>query len=200
MTGTARTAPPPGWDGLLEPGGTILWQGQPVPRPFGPDWSPGQTLFGLVFAGFGIFWMRLTGDMDLDSAPPIFRAFPLFGLLPLGLWAAAIRPLWVGQLMRRTRYTLNDRRAFIAVDDPLSGRKLDNPPLTADAPLRLIDGTPGSLQSATRRVYVGDRNEPRTPQSFRDRQVAFWQIVEARGGGGFGMMQKLQARTRGTCD
>ena len=50
---------PAGWEGILDPGERILWQGRPVP---GIVWRPQQMvtfLFGLAFAGFALFWMLM---------------------------------------------------------------------------------------------------------------------------------------------
>ena len=45
----------------------------------------------------------------------------------------------------RTWYTLTDRRAIIATDMPVQGRRLSSYPLTPDTEAQLVDGHPGSI-------------------------------------------------------
>lgn len=58
-----------GWDGLLEDGETILWPGQPDP---GMEWrgllSP-ISLFGLVFAGVGLYLLAVRLFVDARQRP-----------------------------------------------------------------------------------------------------------------------------------
>ena len=45
------------WDGLLDPGEEIIWQGQPAPGvQF--EWDNAfMPFFFLFFTGFSVFWM-----------------------------------------------------------------------------------------------------------------------------------------------
>ena len=48
---------PEGWDGILDEGEDIRWQGRPGTKVV---WKIGHifsVLFGLAFAGFALFWM-----------------------------------------------------------------------------------------------------------------------------------------------
>ncbi|MCB1334411.1 MAG: aspartate carbamoyltransferase catalytic subunit [Roseivivax sp.] len=156
MTETTDVAA--GWEGILEPGETILWQG----RPDGAvDLSPAMLFtgaFGLVFSGFAVFWMAMAARAG--------GLFWMFGLIHffVGL-AVALGPVLGRPLDRRhTYYTLTNRRAFIAKNRPILGKTLASFPITADTPLDYRDGDPGSLYFATRhkrtasgssRVHIG---------------------------------------------
>lgn len=150
-------APPPkatpaGWEGILAPGERILWQGRPLARPDWPALLRAQVLFGLVFAGFALFWIAQAWRMaDGSPAPGALRGlFPLFGLpfLVVGLNLAlgpALRP-WLAA--RGTWYTLTDRNAYIATRRP-GRRSLTRHPLTARMLPALEDGSPGSVWFAS---------------------------------------------------
>ena len=147
---------PTGWEGILDPGERILWQGR-------PDGSvtlrPGNIMllvFGLFFAGFALFWMILAAQAG--------GFFWMFGLLHfsvgLGIIFAAL--FWGAYLRRRSWYTLTNRRALIARDLPLLGKKLKSWPITADSVLELIQGPPDTLNFAqkTKRSKNGSYQVP----------------------------------------
>ncbi len=141
----AETPASTGWEGLLAPGETILWQGRPVA---GIDWRSlwdGRTPFGLIFAGFALFWITMARRMTGDDGG-VLSLFPLFGLpfLLVGLYLAFGRLLWEAHARARTHYTLTDRAGFVATE--LFGRRnLERYPLGPDMRLTLEDGTPGTV-------------------------------------------------------
>lgn len=148
----AVSAAPDGWASWLDPDERILWQGRPhAGIRIGP-----QTLllaaFGLAFAGFALVWMAM--------APGLMAAFGLIHLAAgLGVVAGAV--LWGPFRRRHSVYSLSSRRAFIATDLPLQGRRLRSFPIGADAP---IDFEPGPLSSIwfateTRRGSKGRSHE-----------------------------------------
>ncbi len=146
----------PGWEGILDQDEAILWQGQPDGRmTFGArDLAAG--LFGLVFAGFALIWMILAAQ-----AGGFFWAFGLIHF-SVGVGIGAGGPIWRSYRLRRTWYTLTDRRAFIATDTLTSGRMLATYPITADTVLMLEGKDPGSVffASVTRRINKRDRQVP----------------------------------------
>ena len=144
--------PPPGWEGILQPGERILWQGRPDARPDFSLLLSTRTLFGLFFAGFAVVWIGTAASMlwapgTRMPAPAFFRLlFPAFGIpfviVGLGL---AFGPVWRDWRARRAAwYTLTDRTAFVATAS-LGQRRLDRYPLDAALNPSLIDDDPGSI-------------------------------------------------------
>ncbi len=175
------TEAPPGWEGILEPGERILWQGAPDPRP---RLTPGNlitALFGLVFAGFAVFWMLAALGAGAGWGA-------LFGLPHLAIGAGlAWWAVW-GRVfrLRRSFYTLTDRRAFIATRWPLLGRRLEIWPIEPGAPITYVppeDGRPGSVFFATRTVvrshHDPDERGPWLRRSIERRPVGFEDIPDA---------------------
>ncbi|MGY3437856.1 MULTISPECIES: aspartate carbamoyltransferase catalytic subunit [unclassified Marinovum] len=154
MTQSASSDPTSGWDGLLNPGETITWQGRPDPAFALTGGMIVQGVFGLFFAGFAVVWMVLAA-----GGP---SGFWMFGLLhfSVGLGIGAHGLVWPTYRRRHTWYTLTTERAFIATDLPIKGRTLKSHPITADTVLRLEDGTPGSIWFAKehRRTKNGSRS------------------------------------------
>lgn len=162
--GTAAT--PTGWEGILDAGESIVWQGQPDGRfTFGlRDLATG--LFGFIFAGFALVWMILAA-----TAGGFFWAFGLIHF-SVGAAIAVGGPIWRTYRLRHTWYTLTDRRAFVATDTLTSGRMLETYPITAETALTLAGENPASVHfaSVTRRINKRDRLVP----------IGFERISEAR--------------------
>ncbi len=166
----------PGWEGILDPGEDILWQGRPDARVV---WKVGHIfsfLFGLVFAGFAVFWMVMA-----SQAP---GGFWMFGLIhfSVGLGIAIGPPFWGAWRRRHTWYTLTDHRAFIATDVPFVGRRLKSYPIDGDTVLGFDSGAPGSVwfaheyrrtKNGSRRVGIGFERVP-------DAQAVYAKIREAQ--------------------
>ncbi|QFT97358.1 hypothetical protein FIU85_08600 [Roseovarius sp. THAF8] len=127
------------WDGILNPGEKVLWQGRPDPGVTIAPASIVTLIFGLFFAGFALLWMILAATAG--------GAFWMFGLIhfSVGLGIAFGGIFWEPWKRRHTWYTLTDSRAFIARDLPFLGRSLKSYPITGQTRLELRDGTPGSV-------------------------------------------------------
>jgi hypothetical protein len=137
-----------GWDGILQDGETILWQGQPVPGIRWRDLLSAQSAFGVVFAGFALFWITAAAAMTAGSgAPGVFAFFPLFGLpfLAVGLYMVGGQAVIDAMRRGKTWYTLTDRTAFVA-SEFLGRKSLDSYPLAKMPFVRLIDDDPGSIE------------------------------------------------------
>ncbi|SFJ82930.1 hypothetical protein [Celeribacter neptunius] len=167
-----------GWGDILFPGERVLWQGQPDRRI---EWRGPQlpfAFFGLIFAGFALFWMVLA-----------YRAgeFWLFGLIHflIGL-AIAVAPLVIGPLIaRRTWYSLTTRRAFFANDLPFAGKTLLALDLRPSLGVEYDGHEPGTIQ-------FHDRAAPILGERF-DSAPVFSQIHDARNV--FGLIRDIQRGT-----
>lgn len=142
-----------GWDGILDDGETILWQGRPEGGFHLTAGRIFEALFGLAFAGFALVWMVLA-----SNGPGGFWAFGLIHF-SVGIGVTLHALVWPGFRRRHTWYTLTDRRAFIATDLPIKGRSLKSFPITPDTVLQLEDGAPGTIWFAHeyRRTKKGSR-------------------------------------------
>lgn len=166
MGGMEQDTPPAGWEGLLEPGEQILWQGRPDGRMTLSQINPMQLLFGLFFSGFALFWMVLAAQAG--------GFFWMFGLLhfSVGLSVAFSGPVLAPLRRRHTWYTLTDRRAFIARRTLLQGRTLDSYRLTPNSNVSLEGHAPAS-------VYFAEK-EVRVKRGTRTRRIGFERIEDAR--------------------
>ncbi|MGI3163463.1 aspartate carbamoyltransferase catalytic subunit [Pseudooceanicola sp. 200-1SW] len=164
QTSASGTAPP-GWEGLLEPGERILWQGRPDGRMSLRQINLFHLIFGLFFAGFALFWMIMAAFAG--------GFFWMFGLLHFsaGVSIAIGQPV-IDPLRRRyTWYTLTDRRAFIA-RRTLRGRTLDSYRLDAGSRVRFEAGPPPSVYFAEDKV--------RGKRGTRPRQIGFERIEDGQ--------------------
>lgn len=155
----AQTLPLDAWDGILQPGETVLWQGQPDGRVRFESRDLPKMIFGLLFAGFALFWMIMASAAD--------GVFWMFGLLHfgVGLSLAAWPTYGVALTNRRTWYTLTNQRAFIATDLPWRRKRLQSYPITADTPLEFEDDSPGSIWFGAR-YPTGRRGNGKTRAGF----------------------------------
>ena len=136
----------PGWEGILDDDERILWQGRPDPALVLEARNIMLALFGLFFGGFALFWI-------IGAASQGGPLFALFGLphflVGAGMVWGAI--WWPSFRRRRSWYTLTDRRAFIATDLPIQGRRLQSWPINRGTRLELREGPPDSVFFATRK-------------------------------------------------
>ncbi|KFI31555.1 hypothetical protein CDV50_02215 [Haematobacter massiliensis] len=169
-----------GWEGILEPGERVLWQGQPEPGLDLSRASLGRLASALPLVIFGLFWIAVTVEAGGDDL--IARLFPLFGVMILigGLWHGGLRLLWDSYVLRHTVYTLTDRRAFIATD-PMGRKRLKSWPLDEMVLLDYDGEVPGT-------IWFGQQFNPNRPGR---RRVGFQRIAEARRV--YDMMRKIRA-------
>lgn len=130
----------PGWQGILEPDERILWQGQPARGIRFETEDLTRTLMGIFMLCFALFWMW-------NAAQGGGVIFALFGtpFLLIGLREALQGNVVAAYVRSRTWYTLTDRRAIIATDMPVQGRRLTTYPLGPAAGIELVDAEPGSI-------------------------------------------------------
>jgi hypothetical protein len=149
------TAPvPEGWEGILEPGERILWQGRPTKGLHWSELTGARTIFGLAYAGFAVFWIYIAAVLTRTGPGALNFLFPLFGLpfLVIGLNVAFGTPVREARRRRGTFYTLTDRAAFVASIDP---KRLERFPLGPDTRPVLEEGNPGTVWFAESPGYPG---------------------------------------------
>lgn len=138
-----------GWEGILEDGEEIIWQGLPDPGFFLKGENILSGIFGLFFAGFAAFWMAMASQAG--------GVYWMFGLIhfSVGVWMA-FWSIFKGTLHRRnTWYTLTNQRAIIATDFPFKDRAIAFFPITVNSKVELQSkGRLNSIffASATRRA------------------------------------------------
>lgn len=144
---------PAGWGGILDDGEAILWQGRPDGAVKFKVAHLLSGLFGLIFAGFALVWMVMA-----SSAGGYFWMFGLIHFF-VGLSIGIGPPFWNAWRRRHTWYTLTDRRAFIATDIPLRGRRLASYPIDGDTVLDYQSGDLDTIYFAheMRRIKNGTR-------------------------------------------
>lgn len=157
-----------GWEGILDPGEQVLWQGRPVPGLNLTRDSIRQAAFGLPVVFFGILWTSVT--IAAQDGSLIARLFPLMGVavLFLGLWRVCGQALWDAWVRARTVYTLTDRRVFIATDT--GKRRLRSWPIDGMTLIDYDGATPGTIW------FAESFNTTRPGR----RRIGFERIAEAR--------------------
>lgn len=158
---------PAGWDGLLDTGEHILWQGKPTPGLSFQATAWPSAAMGLFFMLFSLYWMgmasNITSQMNGFGAV-IPKLFPLFGLpfFAIGFHNAIGHVFWQAYLRSRTHYTLTNKRAFIATDHPFQGKLLRDYQIDEDTNVTLKVGPPDSVFFAGRRVGFSRISDGRT--------------------------------------
>jgi len=169
-----------GWENILDADEHILWQGRPDPTLRFAFAGLGRTMFGAAFAGFALFWMTMAAQGG--------GFFWMFGLIH---FAAGVGIMGGAALLfpyraRHTWYTLSSKRAFVATDFPVQGRKLRDYPITPDTNLLLDENTVSTLYFGPEPVFRKNQN--------RARRVGFERIHDGRRV--YGMMRDIQRAQR----
>ena len=148
-----------GWEGILDRDERILWQGRPDGRVVLSALHIPLALFGTAFAGFALFWMIMAAFSG--------GLFWMFGLIHFSIGVALVvgPPFFSAYRRQRTWYTLTDRRAFVATDLPISGRKFKSYPIDVDTRLDFVDGDPSSVHFAEA-IRRGKNRTYRVPIGF----------------------------------
>lgn len=134
---------PSGWEGILDEGEVIRWQGRPDGAVVWKVSSIPAILFGAAFSGFALFWMIMAASAG--------GGFWMFGLIHffVGIGIGIGPVFWNTLRRRKSWYTLTNKRAIIAMDMPTKGRVLKSYPITKDTMLALVSGDPASINFAT---------------------------------------------------
>ena len=97
----------------LEPGESIAWMEQPVPRFFTIS-SITMILCAIPWTAFSIFWICSAAGFKMPNfSRGGFSLFPLFGLpfvlIGLGMFSS---PFWAYRRALKTVYVITNRRAI----------------------------------------------------------------------------------------
>lgn len=123
-----------GWEDILDKDEKILWQGRPDAGIHLKIGNIATFGFGLVFAGFALFWMIMAAQGG--------GGLWMFGLIhfSVGISMSFGPVFWSAYTRRHSWYTLTNGRAFIAVDTPIKGRSLKSYPINQDTVLEYNQG------------------------------------------------------------
>lgn len=156
-----------GWEGILDPGEVILWQGRPS-ASIRLEWDSIFHVFFFIFwTGFSVFWTVMAATM---GGGPMW----MFGLLFVGIGAYQLIGIhfWRAYLRSQTHYTLTSKRAFIA-QQKFSTRSLDSYPIDPGTHLALTErGSTADLIFATR--------THKNKRQITTQKIGFEQIPDAR--------------------
>jgi hypothetical protein len=155
----AKTPDEATWQGILDPGEQVLWQGRPAPKLRLEFRSPFEPLFFTFFTGFSVFWMVMA-----SRAGGLFWTFGLLFFF-VGSYALFFQHFWKLYVRSRTFYTLTDRRAFIATE-AFGKRTLKSYPITPGTVVELSDGEPGSIFFATETIKDSEGDVTHTKIGF----------------------------------
>lgn len=153
--GSAR----PGWDAILEAGEEMLWQGWSRPKLTIGRGGLAEILSGIVIAALGgtmigVGWTYGAWLMMVPGVP----------ILLLGLWRLVPAAVWDHLRLRRSFYSLSNRRAFLGGTSLLGRRRLVSWPITRKTSFRLVKGDPPSVRFYEGRLESGRR--PRYHAAF----------------------------------
>lgn len=138
--------PPPvrerseGWGPYLDRGEKLVWEGAPAGGIRIRPSDLFQSLFGLFFLGFSVFWVYMAATMGGGAPGPFGVIFPLFGLpfVAVGIYLVAGRFFWKAYVRGRTRYALTDKRAIVATN--AFKRTLKSYPINAGTKIEIEPG------------------------------------------------------------
>lgn len=184
------TETPDGWEGILAPGETIIWQGQPDAGIVWRDLISGETLMGVPFTAFAVVWVTMAstklgsetahsgGAFDLFAL-----VFPLFGVpfILVGLYMLIGRILWDAYLRSQTWYTLTDTAAYVATG-VFGRRRLKRYGFDAMIDPELEDDQPGTVWFASEIQLVHSGGGDDGPRRTHARRVkrGFRRLPDAR--------------------
>jgi hypothetical protein len=153
------TDPAPGWESILRPEETLIWQGQPDGSfSFRPQGIL-MAVFGFAFASIAVIWMQ--GTMRLGGYFWLLGGFHLAIGLCVGLWGL----FGATFLNRHTWYSLTSERVFIATELPFHGRRLREIDLTPSLRIDLIDGPLPEIRFVQEGTVVSPANKA-VPDAF----------------------------------
>lgn len=135
--GMGRPAPQPrdeSWADYLEEGERLLWKGAPATGTRVTNTGITQSIFGVFFLGFSVFWVGLGANTGGGLTVALFGA----PFVMVGLWLVAGHWFYDAYKRKHSRYALTNKRALIA--RTVFGRKMESYPINRFAPVGLVEG------------------------------------------------------------
>lgn len=175
MTGVEGT--PTAWDGILDPGERIVWQGHPTGRLRLEFEGPFQVVFMAIWGGIPLV-------MIISQPAALFLIVPVF-FVGIALWFFIGQHFWAAYQRRNTFYTVTNSRAFIARKGFVR-RQLSSYPITADTEFDLEDRPGGA-------VWFGAQPKTRMFSNTHHAKIGFEQLADPRAA-----YQALRGVQRGT--
>ncbi|MVO15144.1 hypothetical protein [Parasedimentitalea huanghaiensis] len=122
------------WDKILEPGEEVLWQGRPDSDFRWQNQILLPLKIGLLCFAAWLPLLVFAPDWPEGTIPAsqLFRDFALI-LISGNIGYLALKQLQARFVFRKTWYTLTNRRAFIARNHPLLGKRLWDYPISGDS-------------------------------------------------------------------
>ena len=156
----------------MRTGERLIWADRPVAPARQMLAMLPVTLFGMVFAGFAVFWIAAAASTTSNAG--VFSFFPLFGLpfLLVGL-GIMLLPVWAWRGAKKTVYAISSERLLIIARGSVSSFEPDE----IDNLVRR-ERSDGSGDVIFRRDYV--RTRSRRGSRTRVRRDGFFGIPEVR--------------------
>lgn len=143
------------WDGILEEGERILWQGSPDPKVQISRAAVRPMLLGVGPIIFAVVMYRVTGPDLSFRDPPSYVLYGVMALLmAMGLWMIIGAPFREARKRRNSFYTLTTKRAFIGLGG--DRRTLEHHEITEDTPIIFHPGDRATLYFARRIIKSSD--------------------------------------------
>lgn len=186
MVGTQLTAENHAdWEQILTKDEALLWVGQPEGGIRFNRSNVAQSIFGLFFLGFSLFWTAgaffAVFSGFVDEIGIISLLFPLFGLpfIAVGFWLVFGVHIWQARNRKHSRYALTNMRAIIT--SWAQRREIKSFPIRKDTLIDYYPGDEATIYFATEvsRDGDGDRVETRVGfEHFTDGERAYQTILK----------------------
>jgi len=173
----------------LEKGEREVWSAAPLPGSYARGaWA--FAVFGVLFAGFAVFWMVMAGGMawlggqaatanGVSAAP--FSLFPLCGLPFLAVGVGIMTaPVWLRKRAAKVVYAVTDRRAIVITPVAFRGESVRSFTPAQLGSIERIERADGSGNLVFAREMYGSPDSDGGSR-VRTRWVGFIGVADVKG-------------------